>query len=79
MLTDEQKTKLREIITDFVQNFESEKQKLLRIIKMMVSTWSKEPSKRYIDLSTPILKTFVEKNSDAFRTFAKSIGFAPTS
>ncbi len=46
---------------------------------MIVSTWSKEATKRFFEISTPILKAFVEKNGEAFHTFAKGIGFIQTS
>ena len=45
---------------------------------MLVSTWVKEPNKRFFELTTPMIKSFVDKNSDAFRNFVSSVGFTQT-
>lgn len=65
-------------VTDLLTQFADEKAKLINFMKMMVTTWVREPNKRFFELTTPMIKSFVEKNADALRTFVTSVGFTQT-
>ena len=65
-------------VTDLLTQFADEKGKLIKFMKMMVTTWVREPNKRFFELTTPMIKSFIEKNADALRTFVTSVGFTQT-
>ena len=47
-------------------------------MKMLVQTWVREPNKRYFELTTAMIKSFVDRNADAFKTFVTAVGFTQT-
>lgn len=77
-LSDDQKGHVGTAVTDLLTQFADEKAKLIKFIKSMVTTWVREPNKRFFELTTPMIKSFVEKNADALRTFVTSVGFTQT-
>jgi hypothetical protein len=62
-------------VTDLLEQFKDEKAKLIRYMKMLVQTWVREPNKRYFELTTAMIKSFVDRNADAFKTFVTAVGF----
>ena len=65
-------------VTELLTQFADEKGKLIKFMKMMVTTWVREPNKRFFELTTPMIKSFIEKNADALRTFVTTVGFTQT-
>lgn len=74
-LSDEQKGQVGTAVTDLLTQFADEKAKLIKYMKMLITTWVREPNKRFFELTTPMIKSFIEKNADAFRIFVTSVGF----
>ena len=77
-LSDEQKGQVGTAVTDLLTQFADEKAKLIKYMKMLITTWVREPNKRFFELTTPMIKSFIEKNADAFKTFVTSVGFTQT-
>ena len=47
-------------MNDLLESFKDEKAKLIRYMKAVNQTWVREPNKRTFDLTTPLIKSFVE-------------------